>query len=75
MLKNYRFEIKGTARNDQTWCASGTLFNCEFNESFDHALRSTFEQLTNGKAVYGQPGKGCAGPYEILSVTIELVKQ
>jgi hypothetical protein len=47
---------------------------CEFHETFDYAMNQTFSQLTNGKAVYGKPGIGCHGPYDIHSVLIEQEK-
>lgn len=74
MNKNYKFEMKGTARDDQTWETKGVV-NCDFIEAFDYAMRVSFDQLTKGKAVYGKPGVGCQGPYDILSVSIEQVKQ
>jgi len=74
MIKSYKFEIKGVARNAQTWTTQG-IFQCDLNEAFDTAMRDSFLQLTNGKAVYGQPGKSCQGPYDIISVKIEQVKQ
>lgn len=74
MNKAYKFEMKGTARNDQTWMTSGYLI-CEFPAMFDAAMRASFEQLTEGKAVFGRPEVGCQGPYDITSVLIERVKQ
>jgi hypothetical protein len=72
--KIYRFEVKGVSSNDQTWTTKGYV-TCDFNNSFDQAMRASFEQLTNGKAVFGRPGIECQGPYDILSVAIEQVKQ
>lgn len=75
MSKNYRYEIKGTARGGQEWSTSGTLDNFAFdNTVFDEALRQSFFQLTEGKAVYGKPEQSCMGPYNITSVLIEQVK-
>jgi hypothetical protein len=48
---------------------------CEFNDSFGYAMEETFRQLTNGRAVYGEPGVGCRGPYGIRSLLIEEVAQ
>jgi hypothetical protein len=72
--KNYKFEIHGVARNDQTWITNGTIY-CDLNDSFDMAMRASFMQLTEGRAIYGKPGVGCQGPYNVLSVKIEQVKQ
>jgi len=34
------------------------------------ALRKSFDALTEGRAEYGHPGKGCHGPYSILTLVI-----
>ena len=73
MIKTYRFEIEGLAAGDKTWKTTGRI-ECEFADAFHAAMKSTFQQLTNGKAVYGKPGLGCSGPYDILSVVIEKEK-
>jgi hypothetical protein len=39
----------------------------------DEALHASFEALTHGKAEYGNPGKGCVGPYKITKLLIEFV--
>lgn len=44
---------------------------CELYECFDLTMKDTFEQLTQGRAIYGQPGVGCRGPYAIKRVLIE----
>jgi hypothetical protein len=38
-------------------------------------MRDPFHTITQGKAVFGQPGRGCNGPYEIRRVLIELMLQ
>jgi hypothetical protein len=68
--KTYNFEVIGTAADGQTWTVKGTV-TCTFANVFDDAMRSAFSHLTAGKAVYGQPGVGCKGPYDVQSVTIE----
>lgn len=70
MKKKYQFIIEGTGANGQTWTATGNI-ECEFNEVFDLAMRDAFMQLTSGKAVYGKPGVGCNGPYDVTSVVIK----
>jgi hypothetical protein len=68
----YRFEFHGTAAGHSTWKTSGKVVdeNNNLMDVFDHAMRETFLQLTQGKAVFGQPGVGCSGPYEITSLTL-----
>lgn len=74
MRKQWRFRISGSGAEGATFEASGSLL-CDFGESFDQAMQETFRQLTNGRAVYGSPGVGCRGPYDIRNVTIEQVLQ
>lgn len=70
--KPYKWTISGTARGGQTWSATGTI-ECEFADVFDLATREAFLQTTQGKAVFGKPGVGCQGPYDVLRVAIEQV--
>jgi hypothetical protein len=74
MQKNYNFQIEGSSANSQTWITSGKVY-CEFADAFNRAMSETFEQLTNGKAIFGNPGIGCRGPYDIHRVIIEQEKQ
>jgi hypothetical protein len=36
------------------------------------ALQIAFWKLTHGEAVYGKPGVGCDGPYEMRRMVIEV---
>lgn len=74
MQKPYRFKVTGSGRGGTTFETSGSML-CDFNEAFDYAMRETFRQLTEGKAVFGNPGLGCKGPYDIHRITIEQVVQ
>ena len=70
----YRFEIKGTAAAGQTWETQGEVETAragEFPAVPDLAMAKAFGILTNGNAVYGKPGKGCNGPYDIRWMLIE----
>jgi hypothetical protein len=74
MAVQYRYEIDGTGANDQTWACTGHVTidrPAEFAGVPDIAMRSAFMELTEGKAVYGEPGKGCVGPYEVTRMLIE----
>lgn len=42
---------------------------------FDHAMFDSFMKLTQGYAIFGRPGVGCKGPYDITQVLIKQVKQ
>ena len=74
MIKRYHFIIEGANSNGNTWRASGS-FDCEFPEVWDRAMEATFHQLTKGLAVYGKPGLGCRGPYDISYVEIKQERQ
>lgn len=73
-MKTYSFKITGSDADGTPWQTSGQL-KCSYDQVFKRANMETFEQLTEGKAVFGQPGKGCRGPYEIERVEIWLIKQ
>ena len=72
--KHYSFEISGSAGGGQTWKVIGSI-ECEFERVFDLAMRDSFQQLTSGKAIFGVPGLGCRGPYEVDNVVIKRVVQ
>ena len=55
---------EGIAASGQSWKTTGTV-EVEWIDAFDAAMRDSFRQLTGGKAVFGKPGVGCRGPYEI----------
>jgi len=70
----YRYQIWGTAAKDQTWECRGnvkaeSLGN--FMAAISTSIGDAFQQLTQGRAVYGHPGVGCNGPYRITRMVIE----
>lgn len=73
MIRHYNYFIAGTAAHGQTWHASGTVADVQNDipSVVNEAMRQTFLKLTNGKAVFGQPGVGCQGPYSINMVMLE----
>lgn len=64
MNRQYQYTVVGSAADNQTWMVKGEIL-CEFHEAFDKAMRDCFQQLTQGKAIFGKPGLGCNGPYEV----------
>jgi hypothetical protein len=74
MKKHYGFEMSGTGGNGQSWKTKGSI-ECEWNDLWQEMNLSTFAQLTEGRAIYGQPGVACKGPYDIDRIVIEKVKQ
>ena len=72
-MKIFRYSISGIAAEDQSWHTTGIIKVKNASEVFDVAMRDSFQQLTQGKAVYGKPGVGCVGPYELYRILIERV--
>jgi hypothetical protein len=73
----YRYEVKGSAAQDQTWETRGeveTYQAGDFPSVPGLALENSFMKLTAGEAIYGSPGIGCKGPYGITRMVIERVE-
>lgn len=68
-VKKYNYEISGTDANGNEWATTGVV-NCEFVDVFRSATGDAFFKLTRGKAVYGKPGVGCRGPYQVHLVRL-----
>lgn len=74
-MPNYHFEINGFARGGQTYSTSGDIATeraGDFALATSEALRRSFDQLTDGTAVYGNPGT-CQGPYTICELRLTLM--
>ena len=69
--KTYRWSISGLDGNDNAFYTHGTV-TCDFPAIVNEALAQSFDQLTNGKAIFGMPGLGCKGPYKIMGFTAHL---
>jgi hypothetical protein len=77
MIK-YHYQMSGTAAAGQTWETRGTVTTSEpgqFLNTATLALRDTFDQLTQGRAVFGKPGLACDGPYRCTRLVIEELRQ
>ena len=74
-MMRYHYTMVGTAADDQTWGTTGKIAieAGDFSSISEHALRHSFNELTQGKAVFGRPGIGCKGPYKIQVLLITLV--
>ncbi len=70
----YTFVVEGLDANQQSWKHTGE-FNINSPGEFvflpQRAIKESFEALTSGRAVYGNPGLGCYGPYEITRLEIK----
>lgn len=71
VIQKYDYRMDGTAADGQTWSTQGTVV-CEFGDALFNATRDSFRLLTDGRAVYGKPGVGCVGPYNVTRLSIEL---
>jgi len=71
-IRLYKWTVNGTG-SDNTWSVQGETkaSPSEFPQLFDRIMREVFTRLTQGKAIYGQPGVGgCRGPYDVISILI-----
>jgi len=78
MTYRYKFEVAGSGADERTWTASGEITIDKLGDFPDvpmQALRQAFMQVTSGKAVFGQPGKGCRGPYQIHRLVLDWVRE
>ena len=69
-----RYTAEGIAAGGQTWKTEGAV-DAVFPLCFEAAMRHSFQQLTSGKAIYGQPGAGCRGPYKISRFELTAVTE
>lgn len=68
--KHYKYKVEGTDAEGNGWTCEGVFSNSTMNVTIPMQL--TFQQLTDGRAVFGEPGKGCKGPYNIHKFNVEL---
>jgi hypothetical protein len=68
--KTFKFTVSGTTAGGVPFHVGGVV-ECEFRELFDAVMRRCFMDLTSGKAIFGAPGVGCKGPYEIAEIRLE----
>jgi hypothetical protein len=69
----YQYTVKGTAHAGQTWEVRGRVQgrNGDFPDLLHEAMRDSFQLLTQGRAIYGSPGKGCNGPYQVTHFSLD----
>lgn len=70
----YTYTMQGTANRGQSWTTHGEISTEQPGDFFGvlaEAQLDSFMQLTEGKAVFGKPGLGCDGPYQILRFLVE----
>lgn len=75
MNKLYSYTVQGSGGDGGSFLIEGTLESPFGGELFDAVMARSFDALTHGKAVYGSPGVGCRGPYEIDRIIIAQVRQ
>jgi hypothetical protein len=74
MIKPYHYVVEGSGNNGQTFKVEGTVAT-EFHDTLHVAMMNSFEKITKGQAVFGKPGVGCKGPYDVHRIVIEQIKQ
>jgi hypothetical protein len=70
----YNWVVSGTAADGQTWTVEGkeeVVSEGAFLDLPALVMKRAFITLTTGRAVYGQPGVGCKGPYSTKMMMIE----
>jgi hypothetical protein len=77
MIEMYKYKIEGQTGSGNTWTTEGTVEGDIADPASLHTnvMRSSFQQLTRGRAVFGNPGAACQGPYKITRYTVELITQ
>jgi hypothetical protein len=72
-MTQYFYRMTGTAAQGQTWETTGSieLRAGEFPDCAGVALQDSFLKLTDGKAVFGHPGLGCSGPYQVTEFAVQ----
>jgi len=77
-IKVYRWRLKGRGAGDVSWKTEGELRLDvkDFPMLLSFIMKASFVKLTKGEAIFGEPGRGCEGPYDIdeIEVTQERVQ-
>lgn len=69
-MVKYEYEIQGGS-SDGDWTTSGTVIaGTSLIDAIDAVMADSFNKLTQGKAVFGKPGVGCRGPYDMKKITV-----
>ena len=73
MKIKYAWSIHGMNAVGNSWETFGTIDTVpgDFHEMLENIQKESFFQLTEGKATFGHPGKGCAGPYSIERLVVQ----
>ena len=68
----FQFNVSGTTAEGVSWACSGQV-TCETVDVWTRVLELSFRDLTRGRAVFGRPGVGCKGPYEVQEVSVKRI--
>lgn len=76
-MQKYKFTIEGTTGDGNTYTTSGVVEEggADIIRACHAAMHDCFQQLTSGRAVFGNPGVGCRGPYQVTRFVLEIAKQ
>lgn len=75
-MAHYKYEVTGINGAGNKWTVEGTVGGGNYMAAHEQVLREMFQKLTEGRAVFGNPGKwGCHGPYRITAFHVEELLQ
>lgn len=72
-MKQFTYEVVYQAADGQSGLCTGEIGipAGDFQHAVGQVMRASFMQITQGKAVFGQPGKGCRGPYQVTRFLLQ----
>lgn len=72
-MKEFTYEVVYHGADGQSAICTGSIEvePGDFQQALIQVMRRSFLQITQGKATYGQPGKGCRGPYQITRFLLQ----
>ena len=69
-MKSGHYSIQGVDSLGHPWVTKGLVMAEHFKGLLEAALAHSFQQLTDGLAVYGRPGEFCSGPYTLIAMQL-----
>lgn len=69
-MKTYLYTITTSDADGKEWVNQGIVTG-DPHDAFRAAMEQNFAALTGGKAVFGEPGVGCHGPYTVQKILLE----
>lgn len=66
----FKYLIETKDADEINIITTGDVDAADIFAALANAMRENFLKITEGKAVFGEPGKGCRGPYEVTKITL-----